>query len=408
MEQFERIGTLIHERWRAANFDEVVFPDIAIAALEELPPVDYVTPDDVVRWALSSCHTVPQTDPSAKFGEPPITVFFTPRFYIEILFWLDGTTQIHQHSFSGAFYVLDGSSVHTTYDFQVDDRINSNLQLGALKVLDVELLGRGNCHAIRARTLMHALFHLERPSVSIVIRTPGELENLPQLSYEPPCLAYVRQTPAMPSTKILQVLRLAIKTRQDWRGLVVDSLQRSDFETAYRIINLVFAEFNGLPAVAPFFDVMATVHGARAARIPALFEEKVRQQQIISKRASITRFEHRFFLALLLNVPTRRQLLELVGRRYPERPSVDTVMAWVAELAGPLDDTGNNLLGVPLDDTALAVLRSLLDGKRGSAVLADLVDGGFDPDNVDAEASGIGELETAYRDSLIFRRLVNE
>jgi hypothetical protein len=34
---------------------------------------------------------------------------------IEALFWVDGTTSIHQHSFSGAFQVLAGKSIHSRY-----------------------------------------------------------------------------------------------------------------------------------------------------------------------------------------------------------------------------------------------------------------------------------------------------
>ncbi|MFN2514442.1 MAG: hypothetical protein ABR568_23900, partial [Pyrinomonadaceae bacterium] len=51
-----------------------------------------------------------QYDVEGRFGNPPITLFAGPRFHIDVYYWLDGTTSIHQHSFTGAFQVLLGSS----------------------------------------------------------------------------------------------------------------------------------------------------------------------------------------------------------------------------------------------------------------------------------------------------------
>jgi hypothetical protein len=38
--------------------------------------------------------------------------------------------------------------------------------------------------------------------------------------------------------------------------------------------------------------------------------------------------EHRFFLALLLNVSTRTDLLALVEQSFPEAPPVETILRW--------------------------------------------------------------------------------
>jgi hypothetical protein len=408
MKQFERLGALLHERWLATNFDEFAFPDLAAAALAELPPIDYVASDDVIRWALSSNLGV-QTDPFAKFGEPPITVLFTPRFYIEVLYWLDGTTQIHQHSFSGAFYVLDGSSIHSCYEFTPEDRVNSNLQLGQLRLKELEILHRGQLRTIRPRSkLIHALFHLEQPSVSIVIRTPGEQENLPQLSYDRPHLAYSPTVQPTTTLKLLQVLELAIKIRPDWPALAMSVLKSSDFETGVRVLNLVQSLGKGLDALQPLFESMRSRHGDRVRYLPPVFEEKVRQRKIIAKRATITRAEHRFFLALLLNVSSRRGILDLVARRFPERPAIETVMTWITELARPVEGATENLLGIPLNETSLSVLHALIEGKHGQSLRDHMIDDGFDAAEIDAAASGLSDLEQAFRTSMFFRPLISD
>ena len=45
-----------------------------------------------------------QMDVEAAFGNPPVTLFAGLRFHIDVYFWLDGTTEIHQHAFAGRLH----------------------------------------------------------------------------------------------------------------------------------------------------------------------------------------------------------------------------------------------------------------------------------------------------------------
>ena len=119
MNTFRELGLGILDRWRRADFDRDAFPDIAATALAERPPSVDVSPADVVRWVHESPTLVPQADIDSKFGQPAITVFRCEAFYIDVLFWVDGTTAIHQHRFSGAFHVMRGSSLQSRYRFTV-------------------------------------------------------------------------------------------------------------------------------------------------------------------------------------------------------------------------------------------------------------------------------------------------
>jgi len=79
----------------------------------------------------------------------------------------------------------------------------------------------------------------------------------------------------------------------------------------------------------------------------------------------MTTSEHRFFLALLLNVPHRTNVLELVKRRFEDRDPVDTIADWVMELSTTrlLGSREPNILGVAdFDDEHLFVVRCLLEG----------------------------------------------
>jgi len=137
---FDDLGRLILDRWLTADLDPIAFPEIAATALVEHQP--RLPAIDVVRWVHETPSLVPQADIASEFGQPPITVFRCEHFYIEVLFWLDGTTAIHQHSFSGAFSVMEGSSIHSTYRFHPERRFNDRLILGRLEWLDTELLAQ--------------------------------------------------------------------------------------------------------------------------------------------------------------------------------------------------------------------------------------------------------------------------
>jgi predicted metal-dependent enzyme (double-stranded beta helix superfamily) len=172
MDVFRRLGELLEARWRQHDYDERVFPDLAAALLEEADELEKIGALDILRWIGSQPALPAQQDAPSRFGDLAITFYDTPRFFVSALFWLDGTTAIHQHSFCGAFRVLAGGSLHTRYRFRVERAVNSRFRLGELDRGQVELLVPGSVRPIASGDrFIHSLFHLERPSVTVVIRT---------------------------------------------------------------------------------------------------------------------------------------------------------------------------------------------------------------------------------------------
>jgi hypothetical protein len=74
-------------------------------------------------------------------GQPPAVLYRNADLEIQALTWMQGTTAIHQHGFDG---VLSGTG------------------------------------------FIHALFHLERPSVTIVVRNQSTVASFPQYTYRLP------------------------------------------------------------------------------------------------------------------------------------------------------------------------------------------------------------------------------
>src|SRR5258708_39821316 len=113
---FTEIGRTVLTRWKKANFSLGAFPEIACAVLNEEPPARNVDLSSLIREFLLVDEQPFQTQ--SGFGEPELVVYDDPRFYIQLLFWMDGSTDIHQHKFSGAFHVLAGSSIHSQFEFE--------------------------------------------------------------------------------------------------------------------------------------------------------------------------------------------------------------------------------------------------------------------------------------------------
>ena len=78
-------------------------------------------------------------------------------------------------------------------------------------------------------------------------------------------------------------------------------------------------------------EIFGQKHGRLAEFVAPTLEEIIRRDGLVELRRSVTEVEQRFFLALLLNVPARDDILSLVEQRFPGAPA-DNVIRWIEEL----------------------------------------------------------------------------
>jgi hypothetical protein len=354
---FAEMGARIERRWRGHDYDERAFPSIAAEALVETPPARQVAYADLVEELLFDPQMPPQPA-ELSFGQPPITVFSHPRFYIEVLCWMDATTSIHQHAFSGAFHVLAGSSVHSRYEFALRERINLHFLLGDLRVAGCELLRAGDTRPIAAgREFIHALFHLDRPSISVVVRTRGEADAGPQYDYLPPHVALDGFEKNPIDAQREQLLRMLLASDREQFDRIVDrSLAQAELPAVFRVLRFVHERVVSRP-----YELDAEYLQRRADRARERFGGRVdllldsasastRVHDLALRRADVTHPDHRFFLALLLNLPDRARIQRLIAQRYPGEPSA-LVRRWLRELTRPGPGGGLSLLDVELEGT---------------------------------------------------------
>lgn len=354
MQFFDDLGMLVEQTWKDRNYDEAVFPEIASQALAKLDAVSNINSNDIIQ-CLQIDGEIPSQHPD-QFSDLPLTVFRKPRFRIDVYFWLDGTTSVHQHGFCGAFQVLSGSSIHSQYNFECDQAINPQFSTGHVLFKNVELLKQTDIRPILpGRQFIHSLFHLDRPSVTITVRTHQCPSALPQFDYLKPYLAvdpfYDDQVLKRKVQSILLVLRMK---HPDAYSLLTEMVLSSDFHTTYSVLSAAFqhlveatwenaAHANGsneeqlLPEERKYFNELfkqaRRKHGTLVNLIPAVLGELQRERALVALRKDVVTKEHRFFLALLLNVPQRQHIVDLVKQRLPDQDPINVICQWVRELA---------------------------------------------------------------------------
>lgn len=410
MEPFQQLGAEIEELWRGRNYNEDDLPLIAADALRRADLPSKISAWDVVEWSLERTELPMQRDLHAKFGDPPITVYSAPRFYIDVYFWFEGTTAIHQHGFCGAFQVLLGSSIHSWYEFERRIGVNVFTEIGDMSLKLCELLEVGAVQEIRAgRQYIHSLFHLDYPSATVVVRTEKSPLYLPQFSYEKPYLAIDPFFEESNTTKKLQMMSALFRAgRPDADEQATRLLERSDLQTSYTILaqlrhllrsNQLSEMFNreaGKARFAGFLDGVARRHGAAGEALRPVFERYDILDEIVSRRSYVTNAEHRFFLALLLNVEGRQRIFSLITQRFPDAEPIEKILDWVFDLGQTrvLGIESSNALGIAdFGDAEMDVLEKLLHGNKDAEIIAD-------EDHREALAK--------IRSSVIFRPLMHD
>ena len=379
MDLFQKLGAEIEEKWRQQNYNEELLPALAADALGAADIPSKISAWDVIEWTLKQNELPLQKDPTGNFGDPPITLFVAPRFYIDVYFWLSGTTQIHQHGFCGAFQVLLGSSLHSWYNFDRTDSVNVYTEVGKLSLNACELLKVGDVKKIYAgRQYIHSLFHLDQPSATIVVRTGNIPMHLPQFSYHKPSFAvdpfFEHQTTRRKLQAIAPLMQVG---HPDADRLVSELLETGDLQSSLSILSVVHDHLSGGhlgqlfnlegPAARfeKFLEIAMRRHGALAADLPAMFEHRERLNEIVRRRGYVTDPEQRFFFALLLNVEGLDRIASLVEQRFPDADPIEKILDWTHDLGQTRVVGVNtpNALGLEnFDDVDVALLENLLRG----------------------------------------------
>lgn len=313
---FAKLGEGIERRWRSLNYDQDAFSAIAVEMLASAGIVGSIGSEDILDWAMASRDLPAQHDLAATFGQPPLTMYRTERFHVSVLFWLYATVSIHEHGFEGAFGVLDGSSIHSSWTFEQALSIGSNLKLGTVRRNSTELLEIGGIRPILAGPSgAHSLVHLDTPSATVVIRTCADPRHHRQYNYLVPGVAINPEYPDQTLVKKCQLIKLIASYYPERLGALIDaSLTGAD---ALSELELLSAAITTGPFRRWFPSDKAAIPdpAASAPWIQSVVDERRRESMLMSLRSRSQDPAHRLALAIIMNHLDAATAIELFARK---------------------------------------------------------------------------------------------
>jgi hypothetical protein len=366
---FRELGTLVDQRWSARGLRPDSLPDIAAAALEEVPVPPQVNSQSVLS-ALSAGTGLPaQRASSTQFGQPPAVMYRREELEVQALTWMEGTTTIHQHGFDGAFRVLQGSSLHVEYSFDQSEALaHGHLVVGALEVGEPEILPTGAVRSIPAgRDFIHALFHLERPSTTIVVRNQWSNLPFPQYDYRLPGLGIDALFPddrlAMRLRGLDSLRRLDVGPALD---VALDICRSQDLWTSFRVCDYWARTYGGGSDLSALVAEIGRRDSTLGRLMEPVYDEELRRGRLLARRSMLSAAHHRLFLALMVNLPDRRSIHSAVSQAFPGEDPDTLILRWVTELAAPANRGVSGLVLKPED---LEIVRKrLVDGGTDDAL----------------------------------------
>jgi predicted metal-dependent enzyme (double-stranded beta helix superfamily) len=267
---FEALGAQVERAYAQAGHRPHEFADIALTALQRLPSLHGQSLDfaQVARW-LAEPSTRPQ-DAGPTFGDLSLIVYESERFVVQLLVWVDGVVDIHQHTFHGAFRVLFGGSLHACYDLHTLSRIDETSRVVAAELATLELLRAGDVRAIRpGDALTHGLCHLGVPSISLVVRTRGGAEE----ASPSPCLLVTPQL-ALATSEHERDPRLAMFIKllyvlqgmrsPDFLPVLIERCRSLSFGQVCHVVRLAHPVIGA--HIEALVDALHPSHGERADR----------------------------------------------------------------------------------------------------------------------------------------------
>jgi len=228
-----------------------------------------------------------------------------------------------------------------------------------------------------------------------------------QYDYRWPGLAvdpFQRHAATLRKLQTLRMLRVLSAAELDRHLTRV--LGAADLFLAYTLISEQTLISADLAAAQRLCDQCMALPQALRALLYQAVHNDLQSRSIVDLRRKLHDPDHRFLLALLLNVFDREELLNLVRREFQCDDPAAKVLAWVAEMTGNSERFGN-LLGLDFNATALNLLDAMLRGHGLVATLRRLAET-FGEGAVAAERDALGALYLGLKRCVLFHQVFAE
>jgi len=215
--------------------------------------------------------------------------------------------------------------------------------------------------------LIHQLFHLEVPSVTIVVRTYADRDHLPQYQYLPPGLAIdpEDQDPLRIRRIMLldRMVRGQISGLEDYAQKLIESCE---METLYHAFSTLTYRKAEKELLTELYAKARDRHGEIVDLVRSVCAQERRTRIITALRAKISDREARFLLALLMLMPDRESILTTVRLRAQGEEPLAAIERWLGRISGP------ETIGFEYSDVNKLIFRGLVEGLDAESLMERL------------------------------------
>lgn len=180
----------IEEEWKKQDYNVEAFPYI-VEDLDAYHRCDLQAFSNL-RF-LRQCLDIPKVSEIQRlssFSDVYYRLFDNGKFWVEVLNWWGSDINIHDHDFSAVQYQLKGSALNVEYEFSPLGKPKEGVVVGDYSIRNAALWRPGRHSIVRpGRIAPHNICHIDRPTVSLLIRTHPHAEFGPQWNYFPPGVA---------------------------------------------------------------------------------------------------------------------------------------------------------------------------------------------------------------------------
>lgn len=343
---FASLENSILQRWDRNSEDHLA--TAATAVLSDHRAVLDIDPGACLEWATHESSRLPEQTWTFDFGQPAITIARNRDFRIDLLYWIENASATHDHVTCGAFSAIYGDRLHAEYDFVGRERIGPAVEVGELSRTRMEVMRQGDARPIRP-DLIHDLFWLMKPSVTLVVRCehhPGTVGRKPR-SFCEPGIAFVpkeHQDSSLVSRRVeaLELMRMADSTM--YRRALGNALEGADASLAYYAF---IAAAVGAPAILD--DVLSGISAPSA-----ILENLKDSRQSIVRRSHLAGLytadkESRLLVGLLwagADEAMVRETLETVFPNTDPRSVIDAGATSLEQIAPDVAPMARRLLSI--------------------------------------------------------------
>lgn len=339
---------------RLARRDRRPFPEIAVEVLQEAAPHETIEPTSFLRSILTGggCST--------RHRAPEIVALYEePRFVINAHLWLDTYAVPHSHNWEGAFQVLVGESLYSTYRFEPTKIDEPSFKVGRVHTIDTCMLKPGDIRRVDAGlACVHSIFHVDRPSLNVSIR--GDVKDRSLTVWRAGVCEETDRVEGTIETRLKAMRVLASVNRKECDDAIEELVRSSDLRTLNLFLGDAMVRHSDRREVRRVALAQRKRLGTAIDEVVETAEEHMRARWFIDLRGKFTSPEHRFFLGLMTMCADRASVYRMIRERYPRAKPAEILTRWVRDFTRP--SNGHPApTEVELGEESIRMLRLLLD-----------------------------------------------